>query len=162
MKLTLIILSKQVVVGPAPDAPHVSSSSLPPTEDNRQRPLHLQTLSICIASIPNQSFSHSIFPVSFFEYCKILRPTFLKPNTLRSPNMTDYASLKVPELKKLLAERSLPQSGNKADLIQRLQDNDKSTFHISSQRDRNRHLRARTLRSSMNLARATIPIHLSS
>lgn len=40
--------------------------------------------------------------------------------------MTDYASLKVPDLKKLLSERSLPQSGNKADLIARLQENDKS------------------------------------
>ncbi|RDW83440.1 hypothetical protein BP5796_04931 [Coleophoma crateriformis] len=38
--------------------------------------------------------------------------------------MTDYNSLKVPDLKKLLQERSLPISGNKADLIARLQDND--------------------------------------
>lgn len=41
-------------------------------------------------------------------------------------NMTDYASLKVPDLKKLLQERGLQQSGNKADLIARLQENDKS------------------------------------
>lgn len=41
--------------------------------------------------------------------------------------MADYASLKVPDLKKLLSERSLAQSGNKADLIARLQENDKST-----------------------------------
>lgn len=40
--------------------------------------------------------------------------------------MSDYASLKVPDLKKLLSERSLPQTGNKADLIARLQENDKS------------------------------------
>lgn len=39
--------------------------------------------------------------------------------------MTDYQNLKVPELKKLLTERSLPQTGNKADLIARLQENDK-------------------------------------
>jgi len=39
--------------------------------------------------------------------------------------MTDYNSLKVPDLKKLLGERSLPISGNKADLIARLQENDK-------------------------------------
>lgn len=39
---------------------------------------------------------------------------------------TDYATLKVPDLKKLLLERGLHQSGNKADLIARLQDNDKS------------------------------------
>lgn len=38
---------------------------------------------------------------------------------------TDYANLKVPELKKLLNERGLAQSGNKADLITRLQENDK-------------------------------------
>lgn len=44
---------------------------------------------------------------------------------------TDYATLKVPDLKKLLQERGLHQSGNKADLIARLQDNDKSmpSFH---------------------------------
>ncbi|KAM0516752.1 hypothetical protein ACHAPE_005386 [Trichoderma viride] len=39
--------------------------------------------------------------------------------------MADYASLKVPELKKLLAEKKLSQTGNKADLIARLQDADK-------------------------------------
>lgn len=33
--------------------------------------------------------------------------------------------MKVPELKKLLNERSLPQTGNKADLIARLQENDR-------------------------------------
>ncbi|KAI1768004.1 hypothetical protein GGR53DRAFT_31425 [Hypoxylon sp. FL1150] len=41
--------------------------------------------------------------------------------------MSDYASLKVPELKKLLQEKSLPVTGNKADLIARLQEHDKST-----------------------------------
>lgn len=39
--------------------------------------------------------------------------------------MAEYSSLKVPELKKLLAEKSLPQTGNKADLIARLQESDK-------------------------------------
>ena len=39
--------------------------------------------------------------------------------------MADYATLKVPELKKLLQERSLAITGNKADLIARLQENDK-------------------------------------
>ncbi|EHK97020.1 hypothetical protein M7I_7275 [Glarea lozoyensis 74030] len=38
---------------------------------------------------------------------------------------TDYNSQKVPELKKLLSDRGLPISGNKADLIARLQENDK-------------------------------------
>lgn len=37
---------------------------------------------------------------------------------------TDYEKQKVPELKKILAERSLPVSGNKADLIARLQESD--------------------------------------
>lgn len=37
----------------------------------------------------------------------------------------DYTSLKVPDLKKLLGDRSLPISGNKADLIARLQEDDK-------------------------------------
>lgn len=39
--------------------------------------------------------------------------------------MADYNSMKVPELKKLLGERSLPHTGNKADLIARLTENDK-------------------------------------
>lgn len=38
--------------------------------------------------------------------------------------MVDYASLKVEELKKILADRGLPLSGKKADLVARLQDND--------------------------------------
>ena len=38
--------------------------------------------------------------------------------------MAEYSSLKVPELKKLLAERGLAQTGNKADLIARLNEND--------------------------------------
>jgi SAP domain-containing ribonucleoprotein len=40
--------------------------------------------------------------------------------------MADYNSMKVPELKKLLTERSLPHTGNKADLIARLTEDDKS------------------------------------
>lgn len=39
--------------------------------------------------------------------------------------MADYNSMKVPELKKLLTERGLPHTGNKADLIARLNENDK-------------------------------------
>lgn len=39
--------------------------------------------------------------------------------------MADYVSLKVPELKKLLQEKQLPVTGNKADLIARLQEHDK-------------------------------------
>jgi hypothetical protein len=56
-------------------------------------------------------------------HCGIYPPTLPLP----APKMTDYTSLKVPDLKKLLQERSLQQSGNKADLIARLQDHDKST-----------------------------------
>ncbi|KAF5631652.1 DNA-binding SAP [Fusarium tjaetaba] len=41
--------------------------------------------------------------------------------------MAEYSSLKVPELKKLLAEKGLPQTGNKADLIARLQENDRAS-----------------------------------
>lgn len=40
--------------------------------------------------------------------------------------MTDYKSLKVPELKDLLQKRSLAISGNKADLIARLEEADSS------------------------------------
>jgi SAP domain-containing ribonucleoprotein len=38
--------------------------------------------------------------------------------------MADYNALKVPDLKKLLSERGLVVSGNKADLIARLQEDD--------------------------------------
>ncbi|KAI1821983.1 hypothetical protein F4861DRAFT_424189 [Xylaria intraflava] len=41
--------------------------------------------------------------------------------------MADYAALKVPELKKLLQERQLPVTGNKADLIARLHEHDKAS-----------------------------------
>jgi hypothetical protein len=39
--------------------------------------------------------------------------------------MVEYTSLKVPELKKLLQERGLAATGNKADLVARLQEDDK-------------------------------------
>lgn len=43
------------------------------------------------------------------------------------PAMADkYSALKVPELKKLLQEKSLPVAGNKADLIARLVEHDKA------------------------------------
>jgi hypothetical protein len=45
-------------------------------------------------------------------------------DTLRTEVMAEYSSLKVPELKKLLAEKGLPQTGNKADLIARLTEDD--------------------------------------
>ncbi|KAJ1329084.1 SAP domain-containing ribonucleoprotein [Microdochium nivale] len=51
----------------------------------------------------------------------------LSDNFARTANlhtMTDYASLKVPELKKLLQEKSLSATGNKADLIARLKEHD--------------------------------------
>lgn len=38
--------------------------------------------------------------------------------------MAEYSSMKVPELKKMLGERGLPQSGNKPDLIARLKEDD--------------------------------------
>lgn len=47
--------------------------------------------------------------------------------------MSDYASLKVPELKKLLAEKKLSQTGNKADLIARLQEADKKDAPASAE-----------------------------
>jgi hypothetical protein len=46
-------------------------------------------------------------------------------NTKTLAIMIEYNSLKVPDLKKLLGERSLPISGNKSDLIARLQEHDK-------------------------------------
>jgi hypothetical protein len=39
--------------------------------------------------------------------------------------MADYSQMKVPDLKKILQERGLVVSGNKADLIARLQEDDK-------------------------------------
>jgi SAP domain-containing ribonucleoprotein len=55
---------------------------------------------------------------------------FLPPNCITFPNvateqaMADYTSLKVPDLKKLLSERKLSLTGNKPELIKRLQDAD--------------------------------------
>ncbi|PHH54758.1 hypothetical protein CFIMG_007785RA00001 [Ceratocystis fimbriata CBS 114723] len=46
--------------------------------------------------------------------------------------MVDYASLKVPELKKVLSERGLPTTGNKADLIARLTADDQRTKEKSA------------------------------
>ena len=45
--------------------------------------------------------------------------------------MVDYTSSKVPELKKLLQDRQLPISGNKADLIARLQEDDNKKAGVS-------------------------------
>ena len=45
--------------------------------------------------------------------------------------MVDYISSKVPELKKLLQDRQLPISGNKADLIARLQEDDNKKAGVS-------------------------------
>ena len=42
-------------------------------------------------------------------------------NTTKSNDNIDYKSMKVAELKELLKERSLPVSGTKAELIDRLQ-----------------------------------------
>lgn len=41
--------------------------------------------------------------------------------------MTDYNALKVPELKAILGQRKLPQTGNKQALIARLQEDDDKT-----------------------------------
>jgi SAP domain-containing ribonucleoprotein len=41
--------------------------------------------------------------------------------------MADYSQQKVPDLKKLLQERGLVVSGNKADLVARLQEDDKKS-----------------------------------
>jgi SAP domain-containing ribonucleoprotein len=54
--------------------------------------------------------------------------------------MSDYASLKVPELKKLLQEKGLPVTGNKADLIARLQENDKKNAPADEAKPGKKHL----------------------
>ncbi|KAH8888836.1 hypothetical protein GQ53DRAFT_233748 [Thozetella sp. PMI_491] len=76
-----------------------------------------------------KDYRRSPCPVST---CRILKPRNFafqpsphrKYSSRRILTMADYASLKVPELKKLLNERGLPQAGNKADLVKRLQEND--------------------------------------
>ncbi|KAL6862289.1 hypothetical protein J3F83DRAFT_745772 [Trichoderma novae-zelandiae] len=50
--------------------------------------------------------------------------------------MADYTTLKVPELKKLLAEKKLPQTGNKADLIARLHEDDKKNAASAPEADK--------------------------
>lgn len=75
------------------------------------------------------------------SYNRLPTPTTIKhTHSLLTIMSQDYAALKVPELKKLLTERGLPQTGNKADLVGRLQDNDKSTFQPL--RDHHAHHRA--------------------
>lgn len=49
--------------------------------------------------------------------------------------MADYTSLKVPDLKKLLTERGLVVSGNKADLITRLQEDDNKKGGVATGED---------------------------
>ena len=49
--------------------------------------------------------------------------------------MADYNGMKVPELKKLLNERGLTQTGNKADLIARLVEDDKQQAKASEPAD---------------------------
>lgn len=46
--------------------------------------------------------------------------------------MADYNAMKVPELRKHLGDRKLPQSGNKADLIARLQEDDNKATSTSA------------------------------
>lgn len=46
--------------------------------------------------------------------------------------MADYNSLKVPDLKKILTERALTLAGNKADLIARLQEDDRKKAPVSA------------------------------
>lgn len=75
-----------------------------------------------------------------------------------STTMSDYASLKVPDLKKLLSERGLPQSGNKADLIARLQENDKSTSFTTCRGRRFCRRRSTLARASTLFPRAC-PLH---
>lgn len=74
-------------------------------------------------SFQASSFTIQNLPISI----AVFAPNHILPWPFSSTNytMTDYNALKVPELKKLLTDRSLPVSGNKADLIARLQENDK-------------------------------------
>jgi SAP domain-containing ribonucleoprotein len=45
--------------------------------------------------------------------------------------MADYSQQKVPDLKKLLQERGLVVSGNKADLVARLQEDDNKKWPMT-------------------------------
>ncbi|KAF4468083.1 DNA-binding SAP [Fusarium albosuccineum] len=82
-------------------------------------PFHLALFRIPAPALTRSQSLSQLHPSSLFSY----------PNSTALPRssraMAEYSSLKVPELKKLLAEKGLPQTGNKADLIARLQENDK-------------------------------------
>ena len=71
--------------------------------------------------------------------------------------MADYSSMKVPELKKLLGERGLPHTGNKADLIARLQENDKQQAASKAEPPAGK---PSSLSLSLSLARRAVDIHL--
>lgn len=73
-------------------------------------PLNIATIAtVPVTSAPSNSESSTNFATSI----------------LHARTMAEYSSLKVPELKKLLAEKGMSQTGNKADLIARLQEEDK-------------------------------------
>ena len=66
--------------------------------------------------------------------------------------------MKVPELKKLLAEKGLAQTGNKADLIARLQENDKTAGDEPGSLPFFSRIRCETSSTVNNLANQSTPI----
>ncbi len=75
-------------------------------------------------------------PTSLFQALPFLPPAPFPPSPgpagsrqsdsrARNVKMAEYTAMKVPDLKKLLGERGIPQAGNKADLIARLVEDDK-------------------------------------
>ncbi|KZL82364.1 sap domain-containing protein, partial [Colletotrichum incanum] len=95
-----------------------SSTSLPPSISSLQLTAH--PLSTSSHRSPTTIFNNHLLP----------------PLDRTVANMaTDYSSLKVPELKKLLQERGLPATGNKLDLVNRLKENDKQAAPATAEED---------------------------
>lgn len=73
--------------------------------------------------------------------------------------MAEYSTLKVPELKKLLADKKLPQTGNKADLIARLQDDNVKNSKSTATTGSSKHIiPAQAFRALAFLKRAALPL----
>lgn len=82
---------------------------------------------------------HPLFRRAFSVSTRLQTPLELQPYQLPPasplPHLAkmEYSTLKVPELRKLLQERNLLATGNKADLVARLQEDDKNKAPAAAQ-----------------------------
>jgi hypothetical protein len=103
-----------------------ANDALPARPPSHPRIFDIQLANIAVINISHSITLHNTLRDSICAESLIFAlPTALRQRDINKTKMADYNSMKVPELKKLLSERGLPQNGNKADLIARLGENDK-------------------------------------